>query len=122
MKKRNHRSLSAVLTVLCVWPLLFLASCRHGGHSVSETGGADSVYTLRHIRSIAIEHPERALALIDTAEKKRLLTAFDINDLRSLLDIPGHVVPLNLILVGHPVSLPLPKEKWDEKKLHYDRF
>ena len=85
MKKRNHRNLSAVLTVLCVWPLLFLASCRHGGHSVSETGGADSVYTLRHIRSIAIEHPERALALIDTAEKKRLLTAFDINDLRSLV-------------------------------------
>ena len=85
MKKRNHRSLSAVLAVLCVWPLLFLASCRHGGHSVSETGGADSVYTLRHIRSIAIEHPERALALIDTAEKKRLLTAFDINDLRSLV-------------------------------------
>ncbi len=45
-----------------------------------------------------------------------------VDRLRGLLDIPGHVVPLNLILVGHPVSLPLPKEKWDEKKLHYDRF
>lgn len=43
------------------------------------------MYTLRHIRSIAIEQPETALALIDTAEKERLLTAFDINDLRSLV-------------------------------------
>lgn len=39
-----------------------------------------------------------------------------------LLSIPAHVVPLNLILVGHPVNIPLPKKKWDEKKLHYDKY
>ena len=45
-----------------------------------------------------------------------------VGKLRELLAIPAHIVPLNLILVGHPVVLPLPKEKWDEKKLHYDKY
>ena len=45
-----------------------------------------------------------------------------VGKLRELLVIPDHIVPLNLILVGHPVNIPLPKEKWDEKKLHYDKY
>lgn len=45
-----------------------------------------------------------------------------VGKLRELLAIPAHIVPLNLILVGHPVVLPLPKEKWDEKKLHNDKY
>lgn len=45
-----------------------------------------------------------------------------VGKLRELLSIPDHIVPLNLILVGHPENIPLPKKKWDEKKLHYDKY
>ena len=45
-----------------------------------------------------------------------------VNKLRNLLSIPSDIIPLNLILVGHPAALPLPKDKWNERKIHYDKF
>lgn len=42
--------------------------------------------------------------------------------LKEVLSVPERIVPLNLILVGHPVNIPSPKEKWDEKKIHYNKF
>ena len=42
--------------------------------------------------------------------------------LRALLSIPDYIVPLNLILVGHPVASSLPKNKWNEGKIHNDKF
>lgn len=44
--------------------------------------GADSTYTADYIRSISFSEPERALALLDTAEAEQLLSPFDISDLR----------------------------------------
>ncbi len=42
-----------------------------------------------------------------------------IETVRGALDIPPHLVPLNLIPVGYPLDPPAPKDKWDEKKVHY---
>ncbi len=69
--------------------ILLLAACLltacHAGHSGPDADGRDSVYTISYIKDIAIEQPKKALALLDTAEEKRLLTPFDINDLRCLV-------------------------------------
>ncbi len=40
-----------------------------------------------------------------------------IDVLRDLLHIPDHIVPLNLIPVGHPAEEPQPKNKWDPDKV-----
>lgn len=45
-----------------------------------------------------------------------------IDPLRRLLHLPPHIVPLNLIVVGHPLSLPRPKDKWNPQKVHYECF
>ena len=45
-----------------------------------------------------------------------------IKKLQVLLHLPAHIVPLNLIVVGHPAAPAMPKDKWDENKVHFDRF
>ena len=75
--------------ILSVCMVAFLISaCRHG-HSRPETSGQDSVYTSEYIEKISFEEPEKALALLDTAEERRLLTPFDINGLRCLVNHNG---------------------------------
>ena len=64
--------------------VLLLSAC-HDGHSDSDTGGRDSVYTAGYIQKIAFDEPEKALALLDTAEERRLLTSFNISDLRCMV-------------------------------------
>ena len=39
---------------------------------------------------------------------------------RGILGIPEGYVPLNIVPVGYPAEDPQPKDKWDEKKVHYD--
>lgn len=43
------------------------------------------MYTAAHIEKIALDQPEEALALLDEAEEKRLLSPFEISDLRCLV-------------------------------------
>lgn len=42
--------------------------------------------------------------------------------LQQVLLLPKHIVPLNLILVGHPLMPQKPKNKWNALKVHYDTF
>ena len=42
--------------------------------------------------------------------------------LQQALLLPKHIVPLNLILVGHPLMPQKPKNKWNALKVHYDTF
>ncbi|MDH6303671.1 nitroreductase [Parabacteroides sp. PF5-5] len=42
--------------------------------------------------------------------------------IRSLIDIPAHVTPLNVIPVGHPKGEHQPKEKWDDTKIHRNKW
>lgn len=43
------------------------------------------VYTAAYISSLSIEEPQRALALIDTAEQEKLMNDFDVNRLRAIV-------------------------------------
>ena len=70
--------------LLTLW-MAFLFSACHTGHSDAEPDGRDSLYTAGYIQHIAFDEPRRALALLDTAETKRLLTPFEISDLRSMV-------------------------------------
>ena len=74
--------------IVSLWAVLLLSAC-HAGHSDPATGGRDSVYTSGYIEKISFEEPEKALALLDTAEERRLLTPFDINGLRCLVNHNG---------------------------------
>ena len=65
-----------------------LAACR-AGHSGPDAGGRDSVYTAGYIEGISFEKPEKALALLDTAEERRLFTPFETNMLRCLVNHNG---------------------------------
>ena len=40
-----------------------------------------------------------------------------IKSVRDILDIPNHLIPLNVIPVGHPADKPVPKDKWDPGKV-----
>lgn len=60
---------------------LLLCAC-HGSGSGQKPESRDSVYTTEHIQKIAFGQPQKALALLDTAEERRLLSPFDISDLR----------------------------------------
>lgn len=40
----------------------------------------------------------------------------------SLLQLPGHVVPLNIIPIGYPGAAVTPKEKFDSAKVHLNKF
>ena len=75
--------------ILNVCMAAFLLSACRPGHSRPETSGQDSVYTAKYIEKISFEEPEKALALLDTAEERRLLTPFDINGLRCLVNHNG---------------------------------
>lgn len=73
--------------------ILLLAACLltacHAGHSGPPSDGCDSVYTTGYIEKISFEEPQRALALLDTAEERRLFTPFEANLLRCLVNHNG---------------------------------
>ncbi len=37
---------------------------------------------------------------------------------KSVIDMPDHVIPLNVIPIGYPQGEHQPKDKWDETKVH----
>ncbi len=40
-----------------------------------------------------------------------------ISAVKAILDLPEHLIPLNVIPVGHPAVKPEPKDKWDPEKV-----
>lgn len=40
----------------------------------------------------------------------------------NILNLPEHIIPLNIIPVGYPDGPPNPKNKWDAKKVHWNKF
>ena len=75
--------------ILNVCMAAFLLSACRPGHPRPETSGQDSVYTAEYIQKISFEEPERALALLDTAEERRLFSPFETNMLRCLVNHNG---------------------------------
>ena len=41
---------------------------------------------------------------------------------REVLAIPEGYAPLNVIPIGYPAENPTPKDKWNESKVHYDKW
>ncbi|MDR2036703.1 MAG: nitroreductase family protein [Bacteroidales bacterium] len=39
-----------------------------------------------------------------------------------ILDLPGHIIPLNIIPVGYPDKKYSPRNKWDANKVHWNKF
>lgn len=42
--------------------------------------------------------------------------------LQNLLQLPEHIVPLNVIPIGYPAEEPAPKDKWKPENVHIDRW
>ena len=80
--------LRAKLHIILFAAVILITAC-HAGHSGPGADGRDSVYTAGYIQQISFEEPEEALALLDTAEGKRLLTPFEINALRCFVNHNG---------------------------------
>ena len=69
------------ILMLLMMPLLTITySCG----STEEKDTVDSVYSVLHINTISIDEPEKALAILDTAEQRGLMSRFDIARLRCL--------------------------------------
>ena len=41
---------------------------------------------------------------------------------QEILNLPQNIVPLNVIPVGYPAKVYVPRDKWDESKIHYDQW
>lgn len=70
------------LLLAFAFPLLAVT---YGCGSGEEKVTPDSVFTVPYISSLSIQEPERALALIDSAEQEKLMTDFDVNRLRAVV-------------------------------------
>jgi nitroreductase len=42
--------------------------------------------------------------------------------IRSILELPSHVVPFNVIVLGHPAEEPAPADKFDPGIIHMERW
>ena len=45
-----------------------------------------------------------------------------LGQVRSMLSIPEEIIPLNVIPIGYAIEKTLPKDKWDEEKLHWEKW
>lgn len=77
MNKTTH-ILAHILTTAA------LSACSSGS-APEPAEGRDSLYTAEHIEEIAFSKPEEALSLLDKAEEEKLLSPFEISDLRCLV-------------------------------------
>jgi AraC-like DNA-binding protein/tetratricopeptide (TPR) repeat protein len=74
-----------VLYIIIYALLLPLLATAYGCGPKEEKGTAGSVLTVPYIVNIGITEPERALALIDTAEQQGVMDDFELNRLRAMV-------------------------------------
>lgn len=73
-----------LLYITGIFILLTVSMTSGCGSGESRPDVADSNISVEYLNSISIDNPERALALLDTAEQKKLLSEFDIARFRCL--------------------------------------
>ncbi|MGM9698818.1 MAG: helix-turn-helix domain-containing protein [Prevotella sp.] len=72
--------------ILYIIVVVFLASCGNKASRTSDSSRTnDSIYTIEYIKHICVSQPERALALLDTIEERKLLKMTDVNGLRAVI-------------------------------------
>lgn len=45
-----------------------------------------------------------------------------VNYIKDLLNLPDNIIPLNIIAIGYPNQNPLPKNKWNNNLIHYNKW
>lgn len=45
-----------------------------------------------------------------------------VRGFRELIDLPGHVVPLALVVIGHPAKRPKAKSRFRPERIHQDKW
>ena len=45
-----------------------------------------------------------------------------VNDLRDYFNIPDHIIPFSVIAIGYPKDEKDPKSRYDESKIHLDKY
>lgn len=40
-----------------------------------------------------------------------------VEEVRTILNLPEHIIPLNVITIGYPTAMEQPKDKWDTSKI-----
>jgi len=45
-----------------------------------------------------------------------------VNKVKSVLNLPDNLVPLNIIAIGYPTGVEKPKDKWKEENVIWNRF
>jgi len=45
-----------------------------------------------------------------------------VNDVRKVLGMPDEIIPLCVVPVGYPDGEHIPKDKWDESKIRYNKW
>ncbi len=44
------------------------------------------------------------------------------NAVKEAVSLPNDIVPLNVIAIGYPKTEPKPKQKWNESKIHFEKW
>lgn len=82
----NPKQSDMIRTLFCsILVLALAASCGNNSRPTGEAPAADSIYTIGYINHISHTQPERALAIIDTIEERKLMKPNDINGLRAVI-------------------------------------
>ena len=45
-----------------------------------------------------------------------------VSSVRRILDLPEHIMPLNVIAIGHPAEEKSPRTQFDESRVHWERW
>lgn len=78
--------MKTLYSVICLAAYLLLAwQCTPQKQKSDISLSADSIYTYKYITHIHITEPQRALALVDEAEKKNLMSDFRADNMRSII-------------------------------------
>ncbi len=71
----------AFLICMVVTPI----GCSHSGGGSASPADRDSLYSMEHIQQVCFADPHQALALLDTAESRGLLSPIDIDGVRAMI-------------------------------------
>ena len=103
-----------LLYITGIFILMTVSMTSGCGSNDSRPDVVDSIYSVEYIYSITIGNPERALALLDTAEQKKLLSEFDIAHLRCLAYHNGLMDYKNALCYGLE-AYNMPESRQDTK-------
>ena len=45
-----------------------------------------------------------------------------VKNVRELLNLPDHIIPLNVIPIGHPAEEKPPADRFEEERIHYNKW